>query len=222
MVIFLALINPFNIAISNNSTDEGNVVILTYPKTVKKYQIGISKETISNDTFDFGSFFGSLFSGITKKFSGLLGGLFANFSGGGATTSAPDLDFGNEDDEFGLSTDDTPANDESEGDEDFEISQISGESDSDTNNDFGGDTNSFVENDNYDGSLDVRGPQGNSNSYKPIVPIKTYTKKVQQQQQHQYQYSTKVTVESGYLPPKPTPSYSYELPYIYWELDIYF
>jgi hypothetical protein len=207
---FLAFLNPFNTAISNNSTSEGNVLIFTYPKTVKKYQIAISKETVSNENFDFGSFFGSLISGITRKFSGLLGGLFANFSGGG-TTQSPDLDF---EDDFAESTDEPSEdnfendgfdNNESNGDDDIEITKVSGESDSDSNrftspNKGFGSANSFSSADNYESPFDVKG----NDDFSSNTPIKI-----------NYKSSTKKKDEISYLPPKPTPSYSYELPYIY-------
>lgn len=185
--VFLAFFNPFNTAISNNATGDGTSIQFSYPKTVKKYTIGISKETVSESNFDFGALFSSLFGKIAKKFSGLIGGILGMSSG--ATTPQPDLEFpGDDDDDFGTSTDDNfnldlENNEQSLGNEDND-----GEIETNDNEDF----SIHESNEGYANEYQSHSTKASTRRFSTTAP------------------------KVDYLPPDaPTPSYSYELPYIY-------
>lgn len=99
--IFAAFFNPFNSAISTNTTEDGRTILtFTYPKYIKKYTLGVSKEAVSENNIDFGSIFRGLITKVSSKFKGLFSGsagsLFGSSSGGGgggSSTESPDSEF---------------------------------------------------------------------------------------------------------------------------------
>lgn len=129
--IFAAFFNPFNSAISTNTTEDGStILIFTYPKNIKKYTLGVSKEAVSENNIDFGSILRGLMTKLSSKFKGLFsgsaGGLFSSSSfGGGSSTESPDSEFeftdDNNSDNGGISSNtDNPEDDFDSSSEDTE------------------------------------------------------------------------------------------------------
>lgn len=137
--IFAAFFNPFNSAISTNTTDDGRTILtFTYPKYIKKYTLGVSKEAVSENNIDFGSIFRGLITKVSSKFKGLFSGsagsLFGGSSGGGvSSTESPDSEFDftddNDSDNGGISSNtDNPEDEFDSSSEDTgEISEPSSE-----------------------------------------------------------------------------------------------
>lgn len=89
----LAFFNPFNSAISTNTTEDGRTILtFTYPKTIKKYTLGVSKESVSENSIDFSSILRGLITKITSKFKGMFSGSAGFLSGHGGTTTESSID----------------------------------------------------------------------------------------------------------------------------------
>lgn len=157
----------------------------TYPKYVKKYTLGISKEEVSETNIDIASIIRGFMTKIASKFKGM-------FSGSGYFNHGTDSDATFDD------VTDTEENIDSTPDEN-DITSDSDESDA------GGYDYQPVTPDDS-GYTYTRGPSSPIVDYlPPSSPIVEYLPPLS---------TTGATSPIfRYLPPAPTPSYSYELPY---------